>query len=97
MKLAPISLILGLVAASVPAQAAPAPSALQVRQFLADYGTCIAKREPDRPARAHLDPRWARGLHTPRLFSPRMVSVYSLNAGPCKASNCAQHDIAHRL
>ena len=47
MKLGPISLILGLVAASVPALAAPAPSALQVRQFLADYGTCIAKREPD--------------------------------------------------
>ena len=41
--------ILGLCAAAValPAHAAEPPSKAQIRKFLADYGQCVAKREPE--------------------------------------------------
>ncbi len=54
MKLARPALILGVASVALPVLAAPAPSASQIRHFLADYGTCIVKREPDLSRRAVL-------------------------------------------
>ncbi len=47
---------LGLCAAAVtlPVHAAEAPSPAQIRKFLADYGECIAKREPELARKAIL-------------------------------------------
>ena len=45
----PRRVLLGLCAAAIalPAHAAEPPSAGQIRKFLADYGQCVAKREPE--------------------------------------------------
>ena len=47
MKLRHAILCLGAAAVALPAYAAEPPSKAQIRKFLADYGACIAKREPD--------------------------------------------------
>lgn len=42
-----LSLVPLIALASMPAAAAEPPSPQQIRAFLAEYGTCIAKREPE--------------------------------------------------
>ncbi|PLK25803.1 hypothetical protein C0V78_02010 [Novosphingobium sp. TH158] len=40
---------------ALPAQAAEAPSVAQIRKFMADYGACIVRREPDLARKAVLE------------------------------------------
>ncbi|WP_310533063.1 hypothetical protein [Novosphingobium sp.] len=47
MKLTRTLLGLCAVAVALPVQAAEPPSIGQIRKFLADYGQCVAKREPE--------------------------------------------------